>query len=232
MPLALLAMVHRLALLVPWHMVLIAGLLSVLAFAWSQLVRAPWLRAAALPGLAFGALCTGAVSLVAVPLAALALIGAGTRLTVHGDVGGALSLIVLAAMGLCPLLTLRAYWLQLHTLRASTGIGSSLALTVCAVFIAVGVWFGAQVTTQTLEAAMLERQWRPGGAWQRLFAFDAICESGCRSAFVRLYAATREDGRDAQALEQNFRLLFREDLPVVWEAERFAPWRWGETASR
>ena len=232
LPLVLLSMFHRLALLLPWHAALIGCLLAVLAFLWSHAVSAPWLRAAALPGLAFGALFVGIVALFAAPLAALALIGFGQRLMMRGDLSGALSLLMLALVGFAPLLTLHAYITRLLEVRGSTGLGSSLTLGFAAVLIAVSVWFASGVTTRGLETAMLEREWQPGGAWQRLFQFDAICESGCRNAFVRLYADTREDGRVSDRLERNFTLLYGLELPQVWEVERLEPWKWRETASR
>ncbi len=232
LPLLLLTMYHRLALLLPWHVVLIGGLLAVSAYGWVQLVRTAWLRAAAMPGLAFGAFFAGAVSLASVPLAAFALVGFGQRLTMRGDVLGALSLLLLAVAGAAPLLTFRAYWRQLRELRAHAGFGSSLALALGAAAIAACVWFGSGFTSQGLEAVMLEREWRPGGAWQRLFQFDAICESGCRTAFVRLYADARDSGQGSDRLERNFTLMYGDDLPAVWEAERLEPWRWRETASR
>jgi hypothetical protein len=33
-------------------------------------------------------------------------------------------------------------------------------------------------------------------------------------------------------LERNFTLLYGQELPQVWEAERLEPWKWRESASR
>jgi hypothetical protein len=232
LPLVLLSMFHRLSVLLPWHAALIGCLLAVTAFLWSHAVNVPWLRAAALPGLAFGALFVGIVALFSAPLAALALIGFGQRLTMRGDFIGSLSLLMLAFVGFAPLLTLHAYITRLLEVRGSVGLGSSLTLGFSAVLVAVGVWFASSVTSSSLETAMLEREWQPGGTWQRLFQFDAVCESGCRNAFVRLYASTREEGRASDRLERNFTLLYGQELPQVWEAERLEPWKWRESASR
>jgi hypothetical protein len=232
LPLVLLTIFHRLSLFLPWHAALIGCLLAVTAFLWSHAVSVPWLRAVALPGLAFGGLFVGIVALFAAPLAAFALIGFGQRLTMRGDFLGALSLLMLALVGFAPLLTLHAYITRLLEVRGSTGLGSSLTLGLGAVLVAVGVWFASDAASSGLETVMLEREWQPGAAWQRLFQFDAICESGCRNAFVRLYASTREDGRASDRLERNFTLLYGQELPQVWEAERLEPWKWRESASR
>ena len=100
------------------------------------------------------------------------------------------------------------------------GWGSKISLSSLAVLIAAGCFFGSSFTENKLQALMLEKPWRPNGVLVKLFQFDAICEVSCRDAFVQTFNARQET--DLGYLEQNFQLLYNENLSTVWQNERFA----------
>ncbi len=232
-PSILLFVYHRLALVLPWHFVLFAVLICATVSTWSILAvqfDARVLRILVLPGLAFAVLFSSIVSLFSVPLAFFSLVGFGHRLFAFFDFRTAFSLFVLAWCGILPLATLLAVLGQLKAHLAVFrwhGWGSKISLSSFAVVIAVGCFFGSNFTSNKLQTLMLEKPWRPGGILVRVFAFDAICEVSCRNAFIQAFNARQNT--DLGYLEQNFELLYHENLATVWQNERFAAFGFSNT---
>jgi hypothetical protein len=225
-PCVLLAIYHRMALVLPWHFVLFAALFSAISMLWSLTAvsfEARALRFLVLPGLAFAVLFTLLVSLVSVPLAFLSLVGFGHRLVSVFDFKGAISLLALACCGVAPAITLLAFLGQLSAhleVFKWQGWGSKVALSSIAVLLVGVCSIAASFTETKMQSLMLERPWRPNGVLHRLFQFDAICEVSCRNMFVLAF----NDRRDTEVgyLEQNFQLLYNEELNAAWQNDRFS----------
>jgi hypothetical protein len=235
-PTILLFVYHRMALILPWHFVLFATLLSATSTVWSLLAKsfnARALRVLVLPGLSFAVLFALLVSLMSVPLAFFSLVGFGHRFLMFFDLKGALLLLILSCCGCLPLASMLTF---LGQLSANLGVfgwhgwGSKICLSSLAVLIAVGCFFGSSFTETKLQALMLEKPWRPNGLLVKLFQFDAICEVSCRDAFVQAFNARQET--DLGYLEQNFQLLYNENLSTVWQNERFAAFGFFSRASK
>jgi hypothetical protein len=181
------------------------------------------LRFLVLPGLAFAVLFTFFVSLMSVPLGFFSLVGFGHRLVSFFDLKGAFSLLLLACCGVAPAASLLAFLGQLSShleVFGWQGWGSKISLSSIAIVMIVACFFVSSFTETKMQSLMLEKPWRPNGVLHRLFQFDAICEVSCRDMFVQAFNARRET--DAGYLEQNFQLLYNEDLNLVWQNERFA----------
>ncbi len=225
-PTVLLVVYHRMALLLPWHFVLFAALFSASSMFWSLLASnadARALRFLVLPGLAFAVLFTLMMSLVSVPLAFFSLVGFGHRLISYFDLRGALSLLALAGCGVAPVASLLAFLeaLSSHLEKFNwQGWGSKILLSSIALLLVVASFYGSSLSETKMQVLMLEKPWRPNGVLYRLFQFEAICEVSCRDMFVQAFNAHRET--DAGYLEQNFQLLYGEDLNAVWQNERFS----------
>ena len=225
-PTVLLVVYHRMALVLPWHFVLFAALISASSMLWSLIASgadARALRVVVLPGLSFALLFTGFVSLVSVPLAFFSLVGFGHRLFSFFDLKGAFSMLALVFCGLVPVASLLAFLGQLRAhleVFGWHGWGSKISLSSLAVLMAAACFFGSNFTESKLQSLMLEKPWRPNGILVRLFQFDAICEVSCRDAFVQAFGAKQDT--DLGYLEQNFELLYHENLASVWQNERFS----------
>ena len=225
-PTILLFVYYRMALILPWHFVLFATLLSATSTVWSLFAKsfkARALNVLVLPGLSFAVFFALLVSLMSVPLAFFSLVGFGHRLLMFFDLKGAFLLLALACCGCLPLASLLAFLGQLSAnleVFKWHGWGSKISLSSLAVLIAAGCFFGSSFTENKLQALMLEKPWRPNGVLVKLFQFDAICEVSCRDAFVQTFNARQET--DLGYLEQNFQLLYNENLSTVWQNERFA----------
>jgi hypothetical protein len=225
-PSILLVVYHRMALVLPWHFVLFSVLVSASSMLWSLTATssdARVLRFLVLPGLSFAVLFTLLVSLMSVPLAFFSLVSFGHRLVSYFDLRGAFSLLLLACCGVAPAASLLAFLGQLSShleVFKWHGWGSRVALSSVAVVMIVACFFASSFTETKMQSLMLEKPWRPNGVLHRLFQFDAICEVSCRDMFVQAFNAKRET--DLGYLEQNFQLLFNEDLNVVWQNERFS----------
>ena len=105
-PTVLLVVYHRMALVLPWHFVLFAALISASSMLWSLIASgadARALRVVVLPGLSFALLFTGFVSLVSVPLAFFSLVGFGHRLFSFFDLKGAFRCWLWCSVVLCQL---------------------------------------------------------------------------------------------------------------------------------
>ncbi len=225
-PTVLLVVYHRMALLLPWHFVLFAALFSASSLFWSLIAsnaNARVLRFLVLPWLAFAVLFTLLMSLVSVPLAFFSLVGFGHRLVSYFDLKGAISLLALAGCGISPAASLLAFLGQLSAhleVFNWQGWGSKISLSSIAVLLIAGCFYASSFTESKMQALMLEKPWRPNGILHRLFQFDAICEVSCRDMFVQAFNARRDT--DIGYLEQNFQLLYGEDLNAVWQNERFS----------
>ncbi len=225
-PTVLLVVYHRMALWLPWHFVLFAALFSASSLFWSLIASSfdtRALRFLVLPGLAFAVLFTLLMSLVSVPLAFFSLVGFGHRLVSYVDLRGAFSLLALACCGVAPAASLLAFLgaLSAHLETFNwTGWGSKISLSSIALLLVVAGFYGSSLTETKMQALMLSKPWRPNGMLHRLFQFDAICEVSCRDMFVQAFNQRRET--DAGYLEQNFQLLYHEDLNAVWQNERFS----------
>jgi hypothetical protein len=225
-PGVLLVVYHRMALVLPWHFVLFAALFSASSMLWSLTAssfNAQSLRFLVLPGLAFAVLFTLVVSFVSVPLAFLSLVGFGHRLVSYFDLKGAISLLALAFCGLSPAASLLAFFGQLSAhleVFGWHGWGSKITLSSLAVLLVGACFFAASFSETLMQTSMLEKPWRPNGVLHRLFQFDAICEVSCRDAFVQAFNDRRDT--DLGYLEQNFQLLYNQDLNAAWQNERFS----------
>jgi hypothetical protein len=225
-PTVLLVVYHRMALLLPWHFVLFAALFSASSMFWSLIAsgfEARALRFLVLPGLACAILFTLLMSLVSVPLAFFSLVGFGHRLVSYFDLKGAFSLLTLACCGIAPAVSLLAFLGQLSAHLEKFhwyGWGSKISLSSIAVLLVAACFYGSSLTETKMQSLMLEKPWRPNGVLHRLFQFDAICEVSCHDMFVQAFNQRRET--DAGYLEQNFQLLYGEDLNAVWQNERFS----------
>jgi hypothetical protein len=225
-PTVLLVVYHRMALFLPWHFVLFAALFSASSMFWSLIASnadARVLRFLVLPGLAFAVLFTLLMSVVSVPLAFFSLVGFGHRLVSYFDLKGAFSLLALACCGISPAASLLAFLgalsAHLETFHWQ-GWGSKISLSSLAVLLIAVCFYGSSVTESKMQAVMLEKPWRPNGVLHHLFQFDAICEVSCRDMFVQAFNARRDT--DVGYLEQNFQLVYNEDLNAVWQNERFS----------
>ncbi len=225
-PTVLLVLYHQMALLLPWHFVLFAALFCASSMFWSLIASsfdARVLRFLVLPGLAFAVLFTLLISVVSVPLAFFSLVGFGHRLVTYFDLKGAISLLALACCGTAPAASLLAFLGQLsaHLEKFNwQGWGSKISLSSVAVLLIAACFFGSSFTESKMQSLMLERPWRPNGVLHRLFQFDAICEVSCRDMFVQAFNAKRDS--DVGYLEQNFQLLYGEELNATWQNERFS----------
>ncbi len=225
-PTVLLVVYHRMALLLPWHFVLFAALFSASSMLWSLFASSANVRVLGflvLPGLAFAVLFTLLMSLVSMPLAFFSLVGFGHRLVSYFDLKGAFSLLALACCGIAPAASLLAFLGQLsaHLEKFGwQGWGSKISLSSIAVLLIAACFYGSSFTESKMQSLMLEKPWRPNGVLHRLFQFDAICDVSCRDMFVQAFNARRET--DPGYLEQNFQLLYTEDLNAVWQNERFS----------
>jgi hypothetical protein len=225
-PTVLLFVYHRMALLLPWHFVLFAALFSASSMFWSLIANnanARVLRFLVLPGLAFAVLFTLLISIVSVPLAFFSLVGFGHRLVSYFDLQGAISLFALACCGVSPAASLLAFLGQLSAHLEKfhwQGWGSKISLLSIAALLIAACFYGASLTETKMQALMLEKPWRPNGVLHRLFQFDAICEVSCRDMFVQAFNAKRDT--DVGYLEQNFQLLYGEELNATWQNERFS----------
>jgi hypothetical protein len=225
-PTVLLVVYHRMSLLLPWHFVLFAALFSASSMFWSLIAtnsNTRVLRILVLPGLAFAVLFTLLMSLVSVPLAFFSLVGFGHRLVSYLDLKGAFSLLALACCGIAPAASMLAFLgaLSAHLEKFHwQGWGSKITLSSLAVLLIATCFYGSSVTESKMQALMLEKPWRPNGVLHRLFQFDAICEVSCRNMFVQAFNERRET--DVGYLEQNFQLLYGEDLTAAWQNERFS----------
>ncbi len=225
-PTVLMVVYHRMALWLPWHFVLFAALFSASSIFWSLIAsnaNARVLRFLVLPGLAFAVLFTLLLSLVSVPLAFFSLVGFGHRLVSYFDLKGAIALLALACCGIAPAASLLAFLGQLsaHLDKFNwQGWGSKISLSSIAMLLVVACFYASSLTETKMQSLMLEKPWRPNGVLHRLFQFDAVCEVSCRDMFVQAFNAKSET--DAGYLEQNFQLLYGEDLNVVWQNERFS----------
>jgi hypothetical protein len=225
-PTVLLVVYHRMALLLPWHFVLFAALFSASSMFWSLIAssaNARVLRFLVLSGLAFAVLFTLLMSFVSVPLAFFSLVGFGHRLVSYFDLKGAISLLALACCGIAPAVSMLAFLGQLSSHLDTfhwQGWGSKISLSSIAVLLIAACFYSSSLTETKMQALMLSKPWRPNGVLHRLFQFDAFCEVSCRDMFVQAFSAKRES--DVGYLEQNFQLLYGEDLNVVWQNERFS----------
>jgi hypothetical protein len=225
-PTVLLVVYHRMALLLPWHFVLFAALFSASSMFWSLIASnadARVLRFLVLPGLAFAVLFTLLMSLVSVPLAFFAMVGFGHRLVSYFDLRGAFSLLALACCGVAPAASLLAFLgaLSAHLEKFHwQGWGSKVALSSFAVLLVATCFFSSSYIESQMQSVMLEKPWRPNGVLHRLFQFDAVCEVSCRDMFVQAFNTKRDT--DIGYLEQNFQLLYGDDLNAAWQNERFS----------
>jgi hypothetical protein len=225
-PNVLLVIYHRMALVLPWHFVLFAGLVCVSSMLWSLTATglgSRILRFLVLPGLSFAVFFTLIVSLFSVPLAFFSLVGFGHRLVSYFDLRGSISLLALACCGIAPAASLLAFLGQLSShLEVFNwhGWGSKVSLSSIATIMIVACFFAASFTETKMQSLMLEKPWRPNGVVHRLFQFDAICEVSCRDTFVQAFNAKRDT--DVGYLEQNFQLLYNQDLNATWQNERFS----------
>ncbi len=232
-PTVLLVVYHRMALLLPWHFVLFAALFSASSMFWSLIAsntNARALRFLVLPGLAFAVLFTLLMSLISVPLAFFSLVGFGHRLVSYFDLKGAVSLLGLACCGILPAASFLAFLgaLSAHLEKFHwQGWGSKISLSSIAVLLIAACFLGSSFTESKMQVLMLEKPWRPNGILHRLFQFDAICEVSCRDMFVQAFNARRDT--DVGYLEQNFQLLYAEDLNAVWQNERFSVFGFSNT---